>query len=455
MLTLRRVWAAAVLLLLAVTHRLWLPTGLSLSDPVAVQAAEQAAGGIPAFPGVPMLALSGPWPLLLDAVGLLGLLLALSLITGSRRGAGSPWPYVTIIATLPLLFVVNQHRLQPWAYQAWLYGWLFACCYGPLAERRQQRWLVILTAGVYGFSALGKFDYQFLNTVGPQLLRGMLRWSVGEETAADWASQRWLVAMLPIAELSIAVGLLWQRVRHWAGWAAVTMHAALLADLGPWALDHSGGVLGWNAFLAFQAWYCFAAPPKWGGPPPLPERHSPAPPAAARGLAAVVLLMAMVMPLLERIPRQSVATGWDHWLSWALYSPHTSRADIEVHGTAVPLLPPIWQRYLQRSADRSSDWYTVDLGRWSLEQRSVPVYPQARFQLGLAMEIAGRLQAAERGTAIRVKLRSVSDRWTGQRTQQWALGHDEIVRLADSFWLLGHSHVPLHSGWLPERSWSK
>ncbi len=493
-LPLRRLWAAALWLLLCVTWRLWLP------DSAALDALGQAANSGPAFPTVPLWRLGllpAPLRLLLESAAVIALLVSLALVMTVNRVALSPWPFVAIVASLTLLFIGNQHRLQPWAYQAWLYGWLFASCspylpssvrfssfhappppdpslqpwwhLGLAAARRQQRWVVILTASIYGYSALGKLDQQFFHTVGPELLTGLLSLFTSEGVATAIASNRWCVAVMPVSELTIAIGLLVPLTRRWAGWGAMAMHTTLLATLGPWALNHSGGVLLWNLFLLLQAWLCFArnplpslcpksgltlwsvgqgqtafqteaAPARSVSEGPTRHRSEEPSPRLRLGLrsspATFVLIAAVLLPLLERTPSGSVATWWDHWLSWALYSPHNSRAEVQIHHSAVGLLPPAWQAYAQALDDEDDDWCTVDLGRWSLEQRSVPVYPQARFQLGLAIEIGRRLEQTGRGGAIRVKLRSAADRRTGQRTEQWALGSEEVARLARPFWCL-------------------
>ena len=54
---------------------------------------------------------------------------------------------------------------------------------------------------------------------------------------------------------------------------------------------------------------------------------------------------ALVLPLSER------SGYWDHWLSWALYSPHNSRAEIQIHQSAVDQLPQIAATYLMPDDD--------------------------------------------------------------------------------------------------------
>jgi hypothetical protein len=58
--------------------------------------------------------------------------------------------------------------------------------------------------------------------------------------------------------------------------------------------------------------------------------------------------------------------------------------------TNVPLLP---------SDEEILGWVNVPIDRWSLQSLDTPIYPQARFQFGVAREIAGMVDSE---THIRV-----------------------------------------------------
>ena len=123
---------------------------------------------------------------------------------------------------------------------------------------------------------------------------------------------------------------------------------------------------------------------------------------------------------------------WDHWTSWSLYSPHTSHLDVEFHVSALDALPPDVVASLQE--DKNGDgWRLLNIGKWSLESRWVPVYPQARYQLGLSIALANRHELDEE---IRARMSGVADRWNGKRSQKMMRGRQELDQAADSFWLL-------------------
>jgi len=146
--------------------------------------------------------------------------------------------------------------------------------------------------------------------------------------------------------------------------------------------------------------------------------------------ARLVLILAMLLPLLER------TSYWDHWLSWSLYAPHTSRVEIEVHDVAVDALPPSVVPFVVEGSD---GWHRVAIDRWSLEIVGVPIYPQARFQLGMAQAIANEIASHgdKNVDGIRITIKSVANRWTGTRKEHWLQGKAEIDQAARKYWLLG------------------
>lgn len=430
---LTRVWAASLLTLLAASWRLWLPDWNWLS----------AAGWTSDFPRVAMLSINPTLTSLLESLGLTTLLGAL-LATASRRRP-RPVELGCVVVGLTALWVTNQHRLQPWAYQGWLYAAVFALASPPQAKRA----LTVLTISVYAYSSLGKFDQQFLRTVGPDFVRVLMPWLTPDAATGRFGIAESAVLTLPLAELSIALLLTIPRTRRWGGFAAIAMHLLLLLVLGPLGLGHSTAVLIWNLFLAVQAWLLFVRRPSESAspapatdaiadrspPPPLePNPESATDPLATYRRYAVTLIVitAVVLPLGERLPAGRTDGYWDHWLSWALYSPHTSRVEIEIHGSQLDSLSAEAVRHSRIGRD-DDGWHELRIDRWSLAELAVPVYPQARFQLGIAQKIAAQLESP---AAIRVKIRGVANRRSGQRHETWLLGADEIDRAARHYWLL-------------------
>ncbi len=293
------------------------------------------------------------------------------------------------------------------------------------------RWLVV---SIYLYSALGKFDFEFLHTVGQQMLGAMAK-LVSQDSSAIPAPMRLaLVAVFPLTELAIAVGLAWPRSRRIAGLLAIVLHFALIAILGPLGLNHRLGVLIWNGLFSVQAFYLFVVKRKTG-----PDNRVDAPPQVRnshgwlRGLpqtlCSVLIAMVIVLPSTERFGI------WDHWPSWALYAPHSSRVRVEVAGTSVGRLPAELTALISQPSmpeGEMLDWVIVPIDAWSLRSLDTPIYPQSRFQLGVAKTIANLVDSE---SEVRVTIMGTASRFTGQRQSQVLDGSTQIDKAGVNYWL--------------------
>lgn len=356
---------------------------------------------------------------------LIGLIVAVSTNKYNRN----QFAWMLVATSLFFTFLIDQHRLQPWAYQSFFYALIFSSM-NPTTGRK---WIMPLAASVYVYSAAGKFDFQFQHTVGQDLI-GVLAGFMGglpDNLEADDATR--LALLLPTVELLAGLGLYLPKTRRLSVIVLILMHVSLLTLLGPWGLNHSRGVLLWNLMLIAQAYFLFwVRPGIQPAPPegeladrPLPQNsHGPAQSIAACSVKLLVLL-AVLSPLLER------SGYWDHWTSWSLYSPHTSRAEIELHRSVMGNLDPALLNFLEADEDRDG-WHRLSLESWSLAHRFVPIYPQGRYQLAIANQLCA---SGSLDTQIRVKLKGVADRWTGKRSENRLIGKQQIQRACDEFWL--------------------
>jgi hypothetical protein len=193
--------------------------------------------------------------------------------------------------------------------------------------------------------------------------------------------------------------------------------------------------LFWNALLLAQAWYLFVhADARAADYDQLMHRRSDPQPVRAStrwgpSFARLAVAFACLAPLGER------SGYWDHWPSWALYSPHASRAEIEIHQTATPRIDASIRKRLDPPS-ATGPWCRLQLGRWSIETLGVPIYPQARYQLAVARRLGERYELAD---AIRVTERGPSDRWTGRRTESRWIGTKEVAQALERYWLVSRS----------------
>ena len=469
---LQRWWAICGLMLIAASWRLWIP-----SD---------------AFPHIPLFEWADSPPAWLTYTCTAAMVVCLAALIGvTKRSRLHTTLLTTYLLTWAILVILNQHRLQAWSYQFALLAVAF--CISP--PQRGLTWIRGLVVSIYFYSALGKFDYQFIHTVGQQFLTvvcGWCGWLLPHWPLESWPTELRLgVALLfPLGELVVAILLGLPQRRTTGVCCAVFLHACLLAILGPWGLRHESGVLLWNGFFMGQAIWLFAPRLPFQGQSsqvgaaeptrPQPQTslltNSPADQArqpevgvplgaespranreqaagaglfaalskrsgrlGPRFLAGVVrprrmsewlLFAAMVMPMWE-------PWGvWDHWPSWGLYSPRNSRVQLEVHRSEWKRLPRHLQqlgRFASASQvdERFDPWVQVDLGAWSLNALQVPIYPQQRFQLGVATSFLAQGQL-DRG--FRLQLLGMSNRWTGERSTTTLRDRMQLDAAARRYW---------------------
>ncbi|EDL60935.1 hypothetical protein [Gimesia maris] len=329
--------------------------------------------------------------------------------------------------------VFDQHRLQPWAYQFAL-GLLILTVLKPPRAIPLFRLFVL---SIYFYSALSKCDASFVQTLGRQLAEGLFS-AVGISTTY-WSPQTlsWIAASFPIGEFLIAFGLFFRRTRQVALWAAVGMHLTLMLAIGPLGLNHYKGVLIWNVYFIFQdlilfhTWFQNQTSVEPVGRQ-AEEQLSPPTYSGLERAVQTLIWIALLAPLLE-------PTGYfDHWPSWGLYASHHDRVVLLIDEEAKWDLPPDLQPFVD-SPRPLSRWCRVRVERWSLADLGAPLYPQARFQLGVAIAVGKAVEQDSPGDAsqprIRLLYESAADRWSGERKIREYNGLSQIEALSQEFLL--------------------
>ncbi|MCX7409511.1 MAG: hypothetical protein NTZ32_15655 [Planctomycetales bacterium] len=388
------------------------------------------------FPQVPLIRAACDWPGWLDW-GCLAVLVAsaLTMLFVARRGWLGRGSCLGLAVSLSGFFVLDQHRLQPWAWQFFLLAVLLSLADDDTA-RRGWRWLVI---GIYFWSAVSKLDYTFCHEQGPALLEGLRRAMGLRGLPNAWTEALDIVGSLGIAlsELGVAVLLAWPRARWLGLWAATTMHVALLAALGPLGLNHSLGVLLWNAFFLVQNWLLFRAT---AAERPVVGETFPAqmrqwwrdlviwPTSRTNRLALGTILAAMTWPVLEPL-------GYcDHWLAWAVYS---ARAET-VHIIAIDTEKTChsnWEPIRLNGVDLEAG-KTLDISGRSLGVLGVPICPHERFQIG----VTSALLQAERIHYAVVTVNHVPQRVTGKVSVRRFL-REELLEELDRHTINAHPRM--------------
>lgn len=308
------------------------------------------------------------------------------------------------------LVLLDQHRLQPWMYQFLVFAILVAFS-KPRSALFWMRWIVI---SIYIFSAISKFDYQFIHTVGDQMLSTLVSF-IGLDSSTWPANVRyWLVVAFPFGELLVGLGLASAKTRKLVIPFAIALHVTLLLILGPLGMGHRPGVLVWNMFFIAQAVLLF------GG---RPLRQSTADESVSRDgpLEFVGSLVAMLVIL---FPATQAIGICDHWPAWEVYAPRSSRVEIASSGLEFKSSSG------GAPSPETEPW--LNLQQWSLVELGVPIYPEGRFQLAIAMAVERKFNLDRE---FRVELKSESNRRTGARKTEILTGRDQLQMRASQYWL--------------------
>ena len=400
-------WAVSSLVLMACTWKLWI--------------------GTDQFPQIPLLsALIGStrlidWGALAACCFAVVVIVIASTIAISAGKAPSKQvfhepidPKVRIAAvvwsaTLALLFATSQHRLQPWAWQCFLLAIVTAVSSRKSDCLSGYRAIIV---PIYLWSAIGKFDYQFLHGLGRRLvatLTELCNYPIPMESISPA-----VVMVLPIFEFLIGLLLIF-RMTRFAGLIGVAMfHLGLVAVLGPWGMNHHTAVVVWNIGFGPMTLILFWTRTRPGEG--LNVLHRPTNLFAPSKLPAIIIVaLTVILPGHART---------DHWLAWGLYAPNNRRCTLitvvnsqrDFEEAFQPFLVPLGRHNvdgLELLTVDGLELLQVDMGRMSLHALNAPIYPEARVQVGVAQWIVDRFNL---GSRTIIKVESKSDPRTGLRT---------------------------------------
>lgn len=372
------------------------------------------------FPQIPLTSAAAHVPEWLQQVVLacavLGLVGGLIDLTSGRI-----WRISLLLfsGSMVALWLIDQHRMQPWAYEAVL----LAIVISIADEKRTISLGRLLTLSIYFYSAVSKLDYTFLHSLGQQFTQALLQ-LVGQSSVNWTDQQRVLVALLfPLGEIATATLLSFPRTRAVGCAAASAMHGLLLLALGPLGMNQLPAVLIWNVQFILLAWLLFGG--SANGLQKTVTNTQATPRWRTNFLATGVILLAVLFPLLEPFGL------CDHWRAWGLYSPQSSRAFIFLEANDIEQLPEELRMYAAETSGEPG-WRQFRLDRWSLAILRVPLYPQARFQLGVALATADKLPEA---SEVRVEIYTAADRFTGQREKTTLYSRQQIQEAAAKYWV--------------------
>ena len=360
-----------------------------------------------AFPQVPFVR---SWPKLpewVSALLLYGIGVSLVLV-----GTNLCQRRMAQIALIFLLIMIprDQSRLQPWLYQAILE--LLVLAY---ASRAIQPTLIrAIIASIYAHSGLSKLDYSFVHELGPILLQSLLGIFGHQARPLSPTVEHVMVLGMPLLEILIAILLIASKFSRMGLFGALFLHIALFLIVGPTGLGHSATVVGWNLALLISVPLLF-----WG---------------QRTGILGLKLCMFRSEPIcglvlaLILVPLGERWGIWDSWPSFAVYASHNERTEIFASSSGAIYWPEDIRGFLVPT--KEPDRLKLDTLNWSRFTRGVPIYPQARTGIGIAIALADEIGG---GNPFFARVLSRSNSLTGHREIICEGGVTELRDVANHF----------------------
>ena len=358
------------------------------------------------FPRVPLFALFLPTPtIIVQAISAAFVVALITAAVSDWRRSQIPGPAATTAALILGCIAVccNQHYLQPWH---WLFLVTMTFRLGVPAEHLRlvlQRSLPC----IYIFAAISRFGPEVDTGMSRQIVMTILDLNGLQTFAVEPHTVSRLCVAMTLFELTTGFLLLCQRTQRPGLASAVFMHLTLIVILSPFGLNQHPTVMIWNGFLAAWGFLLFA-------------RHTEQP--QHRCLpATAATTFCYLWPLLALFGLT------DNWTGWQVYSPRPEVLQLQVHSDAVDKLPPSLRPYVEEPHPLE-EWYSVRLDRWSQRTAGVPLYPQARFQLAIAIAATTNIYSDEH---VRVRLTRPSPlKWWNRTTTDFA-GRTAFKRTVD------------------------
>lgn len=271
---------------------------------------------------------------------------------------------ITVIASLILLIVFDQMRLQPWVYQYLLLLVVFA-----LAEKDSNKTLglaQIIIAALYFWSGLQKLNYSFLHETLPLLLA-----PIQNLFPSIHLPFVFLGIAAALIETLIGGGLLFRKTRNLAVCLAVAMHTTILILLI--IKGFNSIVWIWSGALIGLVIAAF-----WKSEISIPQIFK-----TTFNLKEKIVLIIFAASVL--LPVLSFFGLWDMYLSGALYSGNAEIAVMRIDENLFENLPPKARQSVFQT--QSTNDKILPFFEWSIAELNVPAYPEQRISKQIAREV--------------------------------------------------------------------
>lgn len=344
----------------------------------------------PVLPGLPTL------PAAADLIVLVALGVLLLPILVLRR----PWKLVLVwCALFASRTIWDASTWQPYFYQYFFVLFLLAFAGQRVGDTEDTAAIDssrLLLASMYFWSGLHKVNYDFLHAGVVDIFPKLRPWLPA-------AALPWVGLVMASVEAGLGIGLLFPKSRRISMLGAIAMHAALLAEIGPWGQGYNRVVWPWNIAMILLLVVLF---------------HDHAGPGLRWDLArrawtarAIVVVFFILGPL------SSFLGLWPAYLSFKLYSRNIHWGTIFVTRPVAEALPPRTRGALVSAVVGPYAGYLVVLP-WSEHELGAFLPPEPT----VFKEVTRRLCALAPGPRdVLLVIEDPPDLWTGttRKTAVW------------------------------------
>jgi hypothetical protein len=274
-----------------------------------------------------------------------------------------------LAATL-YLYACDQNRGQPWMYLYWVMLLL-----NLLPERTALAACRVALSLVYLWAGIQKLNVLFFKAMTPWFIQPATDWGLPDVVVAGL---RVGVALTPLWEIFIGVGLWFPKTRRFAIATAAGLHGAALVFLGPLGHNVNLVVWPWNLAMVALLLVLFGAKPCAALPQTLRELR--------RSWSGT-----LVVGLFGLLPALSYFGWWDSYFSFSLYSANLSRADLYVTQSFRDRLPLRLQTYVDPVENFNPAFqlpFVFQHPRWAAAELGTPELPEPRGYAVLFRHIA-------------------------------------------------------------------
>ena len=281
---------------------------------------------------------------------LLAAFLTASLISLKKRN----WLTLCLVV-LYILFLLDQNRLQPWAYQYCVMLTLITLQYKKTQNKTYLSTLQIVFASIYFWSGLQKVNTGFITNVVPWFLSA---WKV------QLSLSNYIIIgnLMAVTEIFMGVGLLHRKTKDISLYFIIAMHIFIVITLGPWGLNHNSVVWPWNLVMIALAMLLFK------------NNHFEVKKTFTLTKLELILVTAYItLPALHNLGLT------DSYLSHALYSGNIHSAHINYQ-----IFPSYFAHNQSLLKEIETNNKQISLQQWSFTELNVPIYPQERIFRSIA-----------------------------------------------------------------------